>query len=179
MSEGTNHLRPSIANRSLFSESAQRAARLSATLQARIENVRENLEARYVIEREVESSENVITEREFPFFNFDESLFMTNPIDSTDGIQRETRRLFISRTPSNVSLRRKFSLTSYESDIFNPEEINRHLRNEISVTRTPSEHMSVFVDMNTEMSISVQTARRLEQQKQDEYDAPRHAKRCR
>jgi len=61
MSEGTNHVRP-IANRSwLLSEQAQRAARLSATPLTRIESVRENLEVRYSVEREVESSENVIT----------------------------------------------------------------------------------------------------------------------
>jgi len=93
MSEGTNHLRSPIANRSwLFSESAQRAARLSATPPTGIDNVRENLEARYSTEREVESSENVVTEREFPFTNFDESLFVTNPTDPTDEVRRETRR---------------------------------------------------------------------------------------
>jgi len=116
MLEGTNHLRSPIANLSwLFSESAQRAARLSATLQARIDSIRENLEARYSTKREVESSENVVTEREFPFTNFDESLFVTNP---TNKIWRETRRPrpYI-RMPSNVSLRREFSLTSYESNI--------------------------------------------------------------
>jgi len=132
MSEGTNHLRPPIANRSwLLSEPAQRAAGLSAIPQARIDSVRENLGARYSTEREVESSENVVTEREFPFTNFDESLFVTNLTDLTDEILRETRRPrpYISRTPSNISLRRKFSLTSYESDIFDPEEMYRHLRN--------------------------------------------------
>jgi len=92
MSEGTSHLRPPIANRSwLLSEPAQRGARLSATPQVRIDSVRKNLEARYSTEREVESSENVVTEREFPFTNFDESLFVTNPTDPTDEIRRETR----------------------------------------------------------------------------------------
>jgi len=92
MSEGTNHLRPPIANRSwLLSESAPRAARLSATQQASIDSVRDNLEARYSTEREVESSESVVTEREFPFTKFDESLFVTNPTDPTDEIRRETR----------------------------------------------------------------------------------------
>jgi len=162
----SNHLRPPIANRSwLFSETAQRA-RLSATSQARIDSVRENLDARYSTEREAKSSENVVTEREFPFINFDESLFVTNPTDPTDEIRCETRRPrpYISRTPSNVSLRREFSLTSYESDIFDPEEIYRHLRGEKSVTRTPPEHaMSVPLDM-AEMSIPLQAARRLEQQ---------------
>jgi len=149
MSEGTNHLRPPIANRSwLLSETAQRPARLSATPQARIDSVRENLKARYSIEREVESSENVVTKREFPFTNFDESLFMTNSTDPIDEIRRETRRPrpYISRTPSNVSLHREFSLTSYESDIFDPEEIYRHLKGKMSVARTPPEHtMSVPV----------------------------------
>jgi len=169
MSEGTNHLRP-IANRSwLLSESAQRAARLNATPLVRIDSVRENLEVIQVdsTEREVELSENVVTEHEFPFTNFDESLFVTNPTDPTDEIRRETRRPrpYISRTLSNISLLREFSLTSYESDIFDPEEIYRHLRGEMSVTRTPPEHaMSIPVDIDTEMSIPLQTAHRLEQQ---------------
>jgi len=65
MSEETNHLRP-IANRLwLLSEQAQRAARLSATPLARIDSIRENLDVRYSTEREVESSENVVTERDF------------------------------------------------------------------------------------------------------------------
>jgi len=167
MSEGTNHSRSPIANQSwLFSESAQQT-RLSATPQASIDNVRENLEARHLAEREVESSENVVTEREFPFTNFDESLFVTNQTDPTDEIRRENRRLrpYISRTPSNISLHREFSLTSYESDIFDPEEIYQHLRGEMSVTRTPPENaMSIPVDMDTEMSIPLQAAHRLEQQ---------------
>jgi len=167
MSEGNNHFRP-IANRSwLLSEQAQRAARLNATPQVRIDSVRENLETRYSTECEVESSENVVIEREFPFTNFDESLFVTNPTDPTNEIRRETRRPrpYVSRTPSNVSLRREFSLTSYESDIFDPEEIYRHLRGEMSVTRTPPEYaMSVPVDVDAEMSIPLQAAHRLEQQ---------------
>jgi len=167
MSEGTNHLRP-IANRLLLlSEQAQRAARLSATPRARIDSVRENSEERYSTEREVESSKNVVTEREFPFTNFNESLFVTNPSDTIDEIRRETRRSrpYISRTPSNTSLHREFSLTSYESDIFDPEEIYRHLRDEMSVTRTPPEHaISIPVDTDTEMSIPFLAAHRLEPQ---------------
>jgi len=122
---------------------------------------------RYSTEREVESSENIVIEREFPFTNFDESLFVTNPTDPTDEIRRETRRPrpYISRTSSNISLRREFLLISSESDIFNPEEIYRHLRGEMSVTRTPPEHvMSIPVDIDTEMSILLQAAHRLEQQ---------------
>jgi len=161
MSEGTNH-RP-IANRSwLLSEQAQRAARLNATPLARIDSVRENLEVQYSIEREVESSENVVTDREFPFTNFDESLFMTNPTDTTDEIRRETRRprSHISRMPSNTSLHREFSLTSYESDIFDPKEIYRHLRSEMSVTRTPEHAINIPVDIDIEMSIPLQAAHR-------------------
>jgi len=88
---------------------------------------------------------------------------VTNPTDPTDEI-RETRRPrpYISKTSSNVSLRREFSLTSYESDIFDLEEI---YRGEMSVTRTPlKQTMSVPVDTDTKMSIPVQAARRLEQQ---------------
>jgi len=56
----------------------QRATRLNATSQARLDSVRENLEVRYL--SEVESSENVVTKREFPFTIF-ESLFVTDLID--------------------------------------------------------------------------------------------------
>jgi len=92
---------------------------------------------------------------------------VTNPTDTTDEIRRETRRPrpYKSRTPSDISLHREFLLTSYESDIFDPEEIYRHLRSEISVTRTPPEHtISIPVYTNTEMSIPLQAAHRLEQQ---------------
>jgi len=60
----------------------QRATRLNATPQARIDSVGKNIEARYSSEREVESSsENVVPEREFPITIFDESLFATDPTD--------------------------------------------------------------------------------------------------
>jgi len=66
--------------------------------------------------------------------------------------------------PSNVSLRREFSLTSYESDIFDPEEIYRHLRDEMSVTRTPSEHAAANATTDADHDIPLQVARQLEQQ---------------
>jgi len=64
---------------------------LSATPQAKIDSVCKNLDARYSTERKVESSENVVTEHEFPFTNFDESLFVINPTDLINEIRRKTR----------------------------------------------------------------------------------------
>jgi len=84
MSERTNHLRLPIANRSwLLSESAQRSARLSTTPQARIDSVRENLEARYLIEREIIRKRR----HRVRISIFGESLFVANPTDPTDGIR--------------------------------------------------------------------------------------------
>jgi len=110
MSEGTNP-RPPIANRSfVLSDSARRAtARLSEPPRVELDRVRRNIESQYP-GREVEST-NVVIEREFPFNNVDESLLVTESTDSTNEIRREERRPRprISRTPSNVSLRREFS----------------------------------------------------------------------
>ena len=64
---------------------------------------------------------NVVYQREFPFLDIDPSLLLTDAIDdqSTDGQA--------SSTISHPSQRRDFSLTSYDSDIFDPEEIyNAH-----------------------------------------------------
>ncbi|XP_029675231.1 uncharacterized protein LOC115242830 [Formica exsecta] len=90
---------------------------------------------------EPELSENVVTEREFPFNNLDESLLPRNMTDPTDNTPRETRRTrpYISRTPSRVSLRREFSLTSYESDLFDPEEIYSQQENNMAESRNPQE----------------------------------------
>jgi len=61
------------------------------------------------------------------------------PTDS--GREDRQPRPRISRTPSNVSLRREFSLTSYESETFDPEEVYEHLRGEMSVTRIPPKYI--------------------------------------
>ncbi|XP_070159225.1 uncharacterized protein [Polyergus mexicanus] len=142
MSEGSNIPKP-IANRSwLLSEPARRAIKLSLAPRENSYNVRKNLETQYSSESEPELPENVVTEREFPFNNFDESLFPRNTTDPTDDTQRETRRTrpYISRTPSRVSLRREFSLTSYESDLFDPEEIYSQQESNMAESRNPREN---------------------------------------
>jgi len=167
MSEGTNHPRQPIANRSfVLSESARRAtARLSEPPRVELDKVRRNIETQYP-GNEVESP-NVVVEREFPFNNVDESLLVTEPTDSTNEIRREERRPRprISRTPSNVSLQREFSLTSYESDTFDPEEIYRHLRGEMATARTPPEYLNTATD--ADQDIPRLAALRLEQQNAD------------
>ncbi|XP_071640905.1 uncharacterized protein [Temnothorax longispinosus] len=94
-----------------------------ATTQATLDNVRVALETRHS-DSETELPENVVTEREFPFGEIDESLFSNDPIDRTDEKPRRSRP-YVSRTPSRVSLRREFSLTFYESDTFDPSEYYR------------------------------------------------------
>jgi len=122
--------RPSIANCSfVLSESTRRATtRLSETPRAELDSIRRNLEAQYP--RSLVESPNVVVERESPFNNIDKSLFVIEPTDPTDEVRCEDRqpRPRISRTPSNISLRREFSLTTYESEIFEPEEVYRHPR---------------------------------------------------
>jgi len=166
MSAGTNHPRPPIANRSfVLSDSARRAtARLSEPPRIELDSVRRNIETQYP-RNEIESP-NVVVEREFPFNNIDESLLVTEPTDSTDEIRREERqpRPRISRTPSNVSLRREFSLTSYESDTFDPEEVYRHLRGEMSIARTPPEYALTNTATDADQDVPRQAAHRLEQQ---------------
>jgi len=70
----------------------------------------------------------------------------------------------ISRTPSNVSLQREFSLTSYESETFDPEEIYRHLRGETSVTRIPPEYTLPNTAADADQDVPRQAAHRLERQ---------------
>jgi len=152
MSAGTNSRSP-IANRSfVLSESARRAtARLSEPPRVELDSVRRNIEPQYP--REVESP-NVVVEREFPFNNVDESLLVTEPTDSTNEIRREERqpRPRVSRTPSNVSLRREFSLTSYESDTF---------------ARSPPEYALPIMATTADQDVPRQAAYRLEQQMSD------------
>ncbi|XP_077264813.1 uncharacterized protein LOC143898889 [Temnothorax americanus] len=116
--------RTPIANASwLINKFSPRVNSPRATTQATLDNVRVALETRHS-DSETELPENVVTEREFPFGEIDESLFSTDPIDRTDEKPRRSRP-YVSRTPSRVSLRREFSLTSYESDIFDPSEYYR------------------------------------------------------
>jgi len=165
MSEGATPP-PPIANRSfVLSESARRATtRLSEPPRITLDSVRRDIETQNPREAE---SPNVVVEREFSFRNVDASLLVTERTDSTDETRREERRPRprISRTPSNVSLRREFSLTSYESDTFDPEEIYRHLRGEMAIARTPPEYMNPATD--ADQDVPRQAAFRLEQQMSD------------
>lgn len=68
------------------------------------------------------TSPNVITQREFLFNGIDTSLINSDITDAHRSINGRTRP-YLSRTPSQLSLRREFSLISYENDIFDPEEI--------------------------------------------------------
>jgi len=83
--------------------------------------------------------------------------------DPTNEVRREDRQLRsrISRTPSNISLRREFSLTTYEREIFDPEEVYWHLKGEMSVTRTPSECTLTNAAADADLDILRQAARRL------------------
>jgi len=155
MSEGTHHHRPPIANQSfVLSESARWAiARLSEPPRIELDSVRRNIETQYP-KSEIESP-NVIVKREFPFNNIDESLLVTEPTDSTDEVRRVDKQLRsrISRTPSNVSLQWEFSLTSYESDTFDSEEVYRHLRGEMSVARIPTEYTLPNIATNADLDV--------------------------
>ena len=133
---GSGNARTPIANISwLLSESAQRAIQIGAIPRITDDSVRRNLDNQYSDASDPELQEHIVSEREFPFTSFDESLFEIRPIRLREG---RRPRPFVSRTPSRVSLRREFSLTSYESDIFNPEEIYQLTEN-MSVVHTSNE----------------------------------------
>lgn len=124
MSEGQETPRLPVKNSSwLHSAAARLTVRsLPLTLQ-NLNSVRRNLETDLSSDSDNELPTNVINQREFPFASFDASLFAnSDPLRETRDEPRPPRPR-ISRTPSRVSSRREFSLTSYESDIFNPEEI--------------------------------------------------------
>ncbi|XP_024892140.1 uncharacterized protein LOC112467669 [Temnothorax curvispinosus] len=127
------HARASRKQRSL--RATMRAVLLipRATTQATLDNVRVALETRHS-DSETELLENVVTEREFPFGEIDEGLFSNDPIDRTDEKPRRSRP-YVSRTPSRVSSRREFSLTSYESDTFDPSEYYRENGGETRMER--------------------------------------------
>jgi len=138
MSDGaTDRRRPVERNTSwLNSEPARRAARptplnpIQVIEQAVSENVRRSLEAYYSSESspEPELHPNVNIEREFPFDDIDPSIL--NPNEQNDDTLRPTyaRSENTEQTESRVSHRREFSLTSYDSSIFDPEEIYAHIQ---------------------------------------------------
>jgi len=89
------------------------------------EKVRQNLEAYYSSESfpepELHPNENI--EREFPFDDIDPSIINHNGQDEDTLHPTDTRSENTEQTESRVSHRGEFSLTSYDSSIFNPKEI--------------------------------------------------------
>jgi len=130
--------RPVERNKSWLHSEPARRARLTLLSPIQIveqavsdirDNVRRNLEAYYSSESspEPELHPNVNIEREFLFDDIDPSLI--NPSERNDDAIRPTyaRSENTERTESRVSHRREFSLTSYDSSIFDPEEIYAHI----------------------------------------------------
>src|SRR5580765_3304672 len=130
MSEGRNERPRPTANASwLFSEPANRAIRYSLLSPTRIveeavrdirDNVRRNLNEDYSSGSlaEPELGANVITEREFSFGEIDTDLITSNELQNPVAES-------ITSTPSRLTHRSEFSLTSYDSSIFDSEEIYR------------------------------------------------------
>jgi len=117
----------------LHSEPTRRARRPSSISPVRIieeavsdirENVRRNLEIRFSNNSspEYEPHPNVVTEREFPFDNVDISIANNNNGQDENGPHPTYVRL--ESIESRVSHRGEFSLTSYDSNVFNPEEFH-------------------------------------------------------
>src|SRR5580765_4664116 len=170
MSEGNNVPKPPIANRSwLHSEPARLTLRALQTPR-NLDSARRNLESQYSSDSEPEPlPENVVSEHDFPFTSFDASLIAHNATDHNHENQNETRRTrpYISRTPSRVSLRREFSLTSYESDTFDPEEIYQLQGNNMPAPHTPLEQAGANVHptaVDNEIARLRQTIGRMGQQ---------------
>ena len=139
MSEGPETPQQPIANKSwLFSDSAERAIKALPLTLENLETVRIKLEEHYSSESVSELPTHVITEREFPFNTFDESLFAKGETDiNTENKNKSKVR--VSRTPSNISQRGEFSLTSYDSSIFDPSEYQNMLRTPPNSTMNVSE----------------------------------------
>lgn len=138
MSEGSNVPWLNTNNSFLHSERRQRTLqRLSLTLES-ARRLRDSfckkLEDEYSSESDIELPGHIVTEREFPFASADESLLKINTTDPTADFVTDkqnpepNKRLisYISRTLSRVSSQGEFSLTSYDSDLFDPNEISEY-----------------------------------------------------
>ncbi|XP_039315510.1 uncharacterized protein LOC113006333 [Solenopsis invicta] len=116
----------------LHSEPGARARRPDALSPVRViaeavqdirNSVRRNLERHFSSDSasETELPPNVVVEREFPFNELDPSIIQNgydgSPIPPTDNQPVESIDSNIS-----ITLRREFSLSSYDSSVFNPEE---------------------------------------------------------
>jgi len=140
LDDAIDRCRPAERNTSwLYSEPARRAARPTPLNPIRVieqavtdirENVRRNLEAYYSSESspEPELHPNVNIEHEFPFDDID--LSVVNHNEQNDDTLRPTyaRSEITEQTESRVFHRREFSLTFYDSSIFDPEEIYAHIQ---------------------------------------------------
>ena len=113
--------------------------------QANLDQVRKKLETYYSSDSDSELPSHVITEREFPFNSFDESLFANYETEPVIAKGKDIRPR-VSRTPSNVSQRGEFSLTSYDSSIFDPNEINGINMSLMHTPPPPSELIHVSND---------------------------------
>jgi len=140
MSNGVNDRRRPVERITswLHSEPARRAARPTLLNPIQIveqavndirENVRRSLEAYYLSESspEPELHPNVNIEREFLFDDIDPSILNLNEQNDDALRPTYTRSEDTEQTESRVSHRREFSLTSYNSRIFDPEEIYAHI----------------------------------------------------
>jgi hypothetical protein len=101
-----------------------------------LDSVRRNLESRFADDDtpELELHPNVVREREFAFEDVDTSVVRANNSsqnnennnandnDRLTPTQLDARSEASGSTPSRVSHRGEFSLTSYDSDIFDPTE---------------------------------------------------------
>ena len=123
----------------LHSEPAWRARRISPVSPVRIveeavrdirDSVRRNLETRYSSDSspEPELHPNIIIECEFPFDEVNDSL-IHNHTDENRLHPGRTHTLSISSAPSRLTNRGEFSLTSYDSSIFDPQEYYTTERN--------------------------------------------------
>jgi len=152
----------------LHSEPARRTRRPTPLSPIRIveqavidirESVRRNLEAYYSSESspEPELHPNINIEREFPFDDIDPSIINHNGRDEDEIHPTYARSENTERTESRVSHRGEFSLTSYDSSVFNPEEIHPVIQEMATPQRnapreeTAGEHRISSAEIDTEI----------------------------
>jgi len=137
----------------LHSEPSRRARRPSSVSPVRVieeavsdirESVRRNLETRYSSESspEHELHPNVVIEREFSFDNVDINITTDNNRRDENGPHPTYARS--ESIESRISHRGEFSLTSYDSSVFNPEEFYLEQRTDMATQppNTPREGTS-------------------------------------
>ena len=154
MSEGESGRGPPRENLNswLYSEPARRALRPSPlspvhVLAGRVEqavrdisdSMRRNLATNYSSESSPEPGEhpNIVIEREFPFDDIDVSLLPGPSRTDQNYLQPTNARTDISDSDISVTRRREFSLTSYDSSVFDPEEYYTANRNTRDMATQP------------------------------------------